>query len=108
MIILGFDCDDGVNITGTSLKGYVEATYVDLVEKFGYPPINNGDKTNAEWWLDFRVEDGEGDFEYVTAAIYDWKEPAIPGGKHRWHIGGRDWKAVECVHQIMYGELENV
>ncbi len=44
------------SINGTSLKGYITTTYDDLCKTFGAPTIFVGDKTNAEWFIEF--EDG--------------------------------------------------
>jgi hypothetical protein len=73
---------------GTSLQGYVQAYYHQLVEVFGEPE-GGGDKTTVEWCLSF--EDG------TVATIYDWKEYETPMGLHRWHIGGRNNLAVDRV-----------
>ena len=93
------------SISGTSLKGYVNTTYDDLVDRFGEPTYTNGDKITAEWALEFKVldEDAEDndDFDYVTATIYDWKETATPMGKYNWHIGGFDSRAVEAVEKAL-------
>jgi hypothetical protein len=74
---------------GTSLQGYVTAYYHELVEKFGEPDLTMGDKVTAEWCLEF--EDG------TVATIYDWKEYETPMGQYRWHIGGRNYDAVDRV-----------
>ena len=81
-----FTTDASVN--GTSLKGYVTATYAELVARFGEPE-RGGDKTTAEWALAF--EDG------TVATIYDWKEYDTPMGKYNWHIGGKSKGAVYAV-----------
>jgi hypothetical protein len=73
---------------GTCLQGYVEAYYHQLVEVFGEPD-GGGDKTTVEWCLEF--EDG------TVATIYDWKEYETPMGLYRWHIGGNQRRAVDCV-----------
>lgn len=80
------------NRNGTSLQGYITATYAELVERFGEPEAG-GDKTTAEWALDF--EDG------TVATIYDWKEYETPLGTYRWHIGGHNYAAVERVYEVM-------
>jgi len=76
----------------TCLQGYITATYAELVERFGEPE-SGGDKTTAEWALDF--EDG------TVATIYDWKEYETPLGTYRWHIGGHSYEAVERVYEVM-------
>ena len=73
---------------GTSLQGYVQAYYHQLVAVFGEPE-GGGDKTTVEWVLAFA--DG------TIATIYDWKEYETPMGLYSWHIGGRGQKAVDRV-----------
>jgi hypothetical protein len=75
-------------VNGTSLQGYVPATYEQLVERFGQPE-GGGDKTTVEWMLQF--EDG------TVATIYDWKEYETPMGMYHWHIGGKNNLAVARV-----------
>jgi hypothetical protein len=76
------------DVNGTSLQGYVQAYYHQLVEVFGEPEAG-GDKTTVEWCLSF--EDG------TVATIYDWKEYHTPMGPYDWHIGGKSQKAVDRV-----------
>jgi hypothetical protein len=76
------------DVNGTSLQGYMQAYYHQLVVVFGEPE-GGGDKTTVEWCLSF--EDG------TVATIYDWKEYDTPTGLYRWHIGGRSPKAVDRV-----------
>jgi hypothetical protein len=83
-----FTTDADVNMT--SLQGYMEAYYHQLVEVFGQPD-GGGDKTTVEWCLAF--EDG------TVATIYDWKEYETPTGLYRWHIGGRNSRSVNLVKQ---------
>jgi hypothetical protein len=73
---------------GTSLQGYVEAYYHQLVEVFGEPE-GGGDKTTVEWVLSF--EDG------TVATIYDWKLDETPTSMYNWHIGGVNNTAVTRV-----------
>ena len=78
-------------VDGTSLQGYMPATYEQLVERFGQPEGDAGDKTTVEWLLQF--EDG------TVATIYDWKEYSTPVGMYHWHIGGKSNLAVARVQQ---------
>jgi hypothetical protein len=73
---------------GTSLQGYMQAYYHQLVEVFGEPEAG-GDKTTVEWCLSFA--DG------TVATIYDWKEYDTPTGLYHWHIGGKNNLAVDRV-----------
>ena len=85
-----FTQTDWTDANGTSLQGYVEAYYHQLVEVFGQPD-GGGDKTTVEWCLKFA--DG------TVATIYDWKEEETPTGFYRWHIGGKNSRAVGLVQQ---------
>jgi len=58
---------DAPTILGTSNKGYIEATYSQLVQFLGEPTINDpsgDDKIQVEWILRYCDE---------TFTIYDWK-----------------------------------
>ena len=90
--------DEAISISGTSLMGYIKTTYSDLVEKFGEPTYENGDKTTVEWSLQF-FDGDTGDF--VTATIYDWKMHGTPFGEYNWHIGGHGMEAVDEVYEAM-------
>ena len=83
-----FTTEADVNMT--SLQGYMQAYYHQLVEVFGEPECG-GDKTTVEWCLAF--EDG------TVATIYDWKEYETPMGLYHWHIGGKSNLAVARVQQ---------
>ena len=79
-------------VDGTSLQGYINATYDQLVERFGQPE-GGGDKTTVEWMLQF--EDG------TVATIYDWKVDETPTYMYNWHIGGKNKTAVTRVTQAL-------
>jgi len=93
--------DKDASITGTSLQGYIEADYEDLVKAFGEPTFDStkgdeGDKVHTQWALEFEDEEDN----LVVATIYDWKEEnpyTSRSGKYRWHIGGNSYDAVEAV-----------
>lgn len=79
--------------SGTSLQGYMHASYSDLVEAFGEPQYTetSGDgKVDREWNLNLT----EPDFgESHTVTIYNWKDydgglEAETNPNYRWHIGG--------------------
>ena len=84
--------DDYMDYNGSSLMGYISASYDKLVELFGEPNCPPGDKTWNNWDLCFRVWDDDGeDSEDVYVSIYDWKEmgpESSKGGQYVWHIGG--------------------
>ena len=85
-----FTSADWQEVNGTSLQGYITATYDQLVERFGQPE-GGGDKTTVEWCL--KIADG------TVATIYDWKEYQTPTDLYRWHIGGRNSRSVNLVNQ---------
>ena len=90
------------DISGTSLRGTITIGYLDLVKVFG-PPHSNGDgyKVDAEW--DLRFSDG------TIATIYNWKDGKNYCGDEGecvenirdWHIGGKDYRAVEYVFEAL-------
>ncbi len=76
--------------TGTSFKGYVVATYQDLVATFGLPTTQGDDyKIDAEWIIDT---------PHGVATVYNYKDgKAYLGGSGiptekicEWHIGGKN------------------
>jgi hypothetical protein len=82
----------------TSLQGYVKIDYDRLVEILGEPTYDepSGDgKVNTEWEI---LDD---DCGIIT--IYDWKECCAETARttplYRWHIGGRDRRAVDVIRE---------
>jgi hypothetical protein len=85
-----------VEANGTSLKGYVTASFNKLVEVFGEPSLNdppsNYEKVTREWVLGFPCG--------TVATIYNWKNYGTDPLDHedyQWHIGGHTSSAVELV-----------
>lgn len=89
------------NINGTSLQGYIEASYSELVAVFGAPSYGpddeDSDKVTCAWELE--LEGG------TVATIYDWKESKTPRDTYRWHIGGYN-KAAETLITSIFNELK--
>ena len=89
-----------LNLDGTCLQGEITISYARLCKLFGQPLPGDGDKTNAEWELEF--EDG------TVASIYNWKngktydcENGIDTEKIRkWNIGGHSKMAVDKVIEV--------
>lgn len=86
-----------LDTNGSSLKGYVSATYNDLFKVFGSPiygpSASYEDKVTCEWNL--KSEDG------VIFTIYDWKEERTPLDVYDWHIGGFTEDAVKVVEKAL-------
>ena len=95
-----FKNDESINANGTSLKGCVKTTYDDLVDKFGEPTYTDGDKTTAEWNLEFEVDE-DGVTEYVTATIYDWKTCSTPMDEYEWHVGGYNMDVLYVIEKAL-------
>ncbi len=80
--------DKIIETNSTSLVGVIKVPYYELIKMFGEPMGGDGDKTDAEWEIEF--EDG------TIATIYNWKDgknyngdSGIPTEKiTNWHIGG--------------------
>jgi hypothetical protein len=100
----------GCNSNGTSLQGYINTSYADLVACFGEPDEHYDDyKSDANW--DITFADG------VCATIYNWKDGRNYCGADgldveditEWHIGGhRGTDAEGRVHEVMSAYLESV
>jgi hypothetical protein len=97
---------NGVSANGTSLQGYIEADYYDLVRLFGNPDPGYDDKTQAEWA--FEVYDDT--FGEVTVTIYDWKQGDAylgPGNGRSpenivvWNVGGHDKAALWAIESLL-------
>ena len=85
---------------GTSLKGHITATYVELVAVLGEPEEADGYKASGEWSF---VHEETGD----VVTLYDWKEtnlyssdyPSVEAFRTRtepttFHIGANDYTAA--------------
>ena len=82
---------DGIVANGTSLMGYVDASYGKLRSVFG-PPLSgsSGDgKVQCEWLIEF--DDG------TVGTIYDYKSSVAPEHNRDWHVGGRVHRVVAMI-----------
>jgi methionine synthase II (cobalamin-independent) len=87
--------DTALDITGTSLKGYVRTTLAELTEVFGAPTYDepsSDNKVNTEWTL--LIDD-------VLVTVYNWKTGETPTGLYDWHVGGHDSSAEELVQDCI-------
>jgi len=91
-----YKVNENVDCNGTSLIGYVDASYADLVAALGEPvsSCSVDYKVTTEWLL----EDENGDpvtlYDYKQTSLYDPRLPSVEEfrtkPRHRWHIGGND------------------
>lgn len=79
-------------LKGSGLQGYVRTSYDRIVDVFGEPD-EPGDKTTAEW----RVQFSDGTY----ATIYDYKTGSTPLGAYDWHVGGQNRVAVARVAEAL-------
>ena len=87
---------------GTSLMGYFDGDFADIVKVFGLP-CDDGDgyKVDAEWRLKFA--DG------TIATIYNWKDGKNYNGEDGleleaisdWHVGGFSKLALDRVKDAL-------
>jgi hypothetical protein len=88
-----------IDVNMTHLQGYINCSYDDLVEAFGYPLEERFDdyKSDAEWQIEF--DDG------TVATIYNYKNGKNYLGDQgynvcditQWHVGGRSKNVVDRV-----------
>jgi len=84
---------------GTSFHGdTVRATANQLIAICGEPEYrgDTSDKSQYDWVME--TEDGQ------VFTIYDWKEYETPMGRYQWHIGGKNYDAVEAVITTLRSE----
>lgn len=79
---------------GTSLQGYIHASYHELVEMFGEPQWQeSGDgKCTFTFVIDYVIQSADGDDEdYGTFTLYDWKgnRPYDDSQSFKVHVGGK-------------------
>ena len=86
---------NGIVANGTSLMGYVDASYGKLRSVFGPPRSRrSGDgKVKTEWLIKF--DDG------TVGTIYDYKSSVTPKHNTEWHVGGYS----RCVVAMIQSEL---
>lgn len=93
--------DIDIDPSGTSLQGYIQTTYYELLALFGEPMGGDGYKVDAEWNVLF--DDG------AIATIYNWKNgPNYLGTDGldvtdimEWHVGGHSKDVVDRVTQVL-------
>ena len=99
-----FDSGDTVDAVGTSLQGYVMATYAELEAVFG-ENLGPSDKVFNEFRGEILVWNDVMETEDVyTVTLYDWKEYSpltARTGTYRWHVGGLCADAPYLVEDIL-------
>ena len=83
-----------------SLQGYINIGYDKLVEKLGDSEIEDGEKTDAAWWLKFKDGTFATIYNYKDGVNYLGTSGLRVGEITEWHIGGTNRTAVERVHEL--------
>lgn len=96
-----------IDTNGTHLQGYINCSYDDLCEAFGYPLEDGYDdyKSDAEWHIVF--EDG------TRATIYNWKNGKNYCGADglnicdmtQWNVGGYSREALHRIAEVVEGAV---
>lgn len=85
-------------VVGTSLQGYVTASYAALVGEFGDPAApHDADKSHVEWSLDSPYLGPVTIYDYGDVHDCDgnWYVPMAESVE--WHVGGHDRAALDWV-----------
>ena len=93
-----------VDAVGTSLQGYVMATYAELEAVFG-ENLGPSDKVFNEFRGEITVYNPVLDcYDDHTVTLYDWKEDSpytARTGTYRWHVGGYNADAPYLVEDAL-------
>lgn len=88
-----FKRNDEADICGTSLQGYVTASYSKLVEMFGQPADGDGCKVSTEWAFTDESGNAVTLYDYKQTSMYDDGLPSVAEFRARsayeWHIGAK-------------------
>lgn len=83
-----------------SLQGYIQATYMELANVFGFPAVEDGEEHVYNYWR-LVFQDG------TVCTIYDWNFNGAAGNAvYSWHIGGADRNAAMLIHETFRERTE--
>ena len=107
---MNYEIKPRTTFVSTSLQGYIEASYADLVKVFGHPQCTetSGDgKVDIEWELKIIEEDGQ----VYPITIYNWKDYdcgyfAMSSESYNWHIGGNAGIVSAYINEYFENEME--
>ncbi len=109
--IINIRNSQSIKTIGSSLSGYITATYKELAAAFGEPtykePSGDG-KVTTEWNLEFQLTDNYK--PYVIGTIYDWKTydngEQCKEGTFKWNVGGFGKGELELIEEAVAGVRE--
>jgi len=97
---MDFKVGKNIDTNLTHKQGVITVGYEKLVDTFGEPTYLDGDKTDADWNIEFA--DG------TVATIYNWNPckdefycPQDPTVINDWHIGGFSDDAVKNITEVL-------
>lgn len=93
----------GADLTGTSYRGKVFASFVDMVKTFGLPDNRTGSadsKVRAEWAFVVGTDQDIQNGEASILTIYDYKGDKEITEMMCWHIGGKGITSAEAVELV--------
>lgn len=107
---MNYEIKPRTTFVSTSLQGYIEASYADLVKVFGHPQCTetSGDgKVDIEWELKIMEDDGQ----VYPITIYNWKDydggyHAMSSESYNWHIGGTTGIVSHYINEYFESEME--
>lgn len=97
---MNFRADPNFDISGTSLRGTIQATLGQLTQVFGQPGLGEpGDRVLARWAI--KTDDGQ------LVTIYCWRFAELPAADTvvSWNIGGRNDGARNLAHALFRAQL---
>lgn len=92
--------------TGTSFRGYILATYSDLLKSFGDPNSEgDGYKVDVEWVLDT---------PHGVATIYNYKDGKAYLGErstpveyiYEWHVGAKNTESYQWLREKLFERIK--
>lgn len=95
---------------GTSLIGYMTASYKDLHRVLGPPNVEAGDKVSTEWAVKYKGY-AFTIYDYKETNIYDRSLPSVRKFRslpsYEWHIGGHGTLGLEEFKRAILEAIEN-
>lgn len=98
------------NLDGTSLAGYFDASYAELVAAFGEPRESDGYKVSGEWTFESSTGDVFTVYDWKATNLYDSSGSSVEVFRRRdsftWNVGARDKLAARTFIAMMGEFLE--
>ena len=92
--------ESGPYVTSTSLQGYIDISYAELVEMLGEPIGDDGYKVDAEWAILFGSGQVATIYNYKDGRNYMGDEGLDKEDIRDWHIGGKSATAIKKVSEL--------